>query len=194
MNRQRRKARYIKDVESPPSPCSPNQVVTQTWRVRNDSDAPWPAACDLLRVGGDVDVAEVVPNPKVAGGTTPGEVRDITVKVQAPSMAGTYQTFYRLAEANGPRFGQRLWCNITVASASSEEDGQETACRAPTRAVPLPALATDDDLVVLECDDFVDELSALSQMGFHDAQLNTQLLRDCDGNVNLVADHHLSGT
>lgn len=118
-------ARFVSDVTLPPGiTVAPGSLLTKTWRVRNDSDKPWPANVFVLCVGGDPMTGSM----ESSGEPTwceyrgdiakPGEEREVSVTLTAPSKSGTFEAFWRLC-ANFPvrgfkKFGMRLRVKVTV--------------------------------------------------------------------------------
>lgn len=89
----------------------------KVWRVRNDSNAPWPAVVHLTHVGGDEFGTAGIVTP-VRGGVAPGEEVDLCLNLTAPGANGHYHGHWRLADETGHRFGPRLGVNVTVPSAT----------------------------------------------------------------------------
>lgn len=99
----------------------------KVWRVRNDSDAPWPAAVHMLHAGGDDFGSAGVLTP-VRGGVVPGEEVDLCLNLTAPAAPGHYHGHFRLANDIGHRFGPRFGVNVVVpGEASSSSDGTPVA-------------------------------------------------------------------
>lgn len=176
-------ARFVKHVN-----LQDNEIVeagsklTKTWRVRNDSDMPWPEQCELVCVGGDSSlVAEQTVS--VRGGIQPGTETDISVQLNAPLATGTHQMFWRLRDkASGKRFGQRLWIKIAVGASSSsssteEETGSYVNLNAPSHLVSPVA----DNLAVA--------LQQLKEMGFQHENANKRVLTRYHGNVERAVNH-----
>jgi len=147
-------ARFVSDVTLPPGiTVVPGALLTKTWRVRNDSDKPWPANVFVLCVGGDPMTAQQVDEPtwcEYRGETcNPGDEREVSVTLTAPSKSGTYEAFWRLC-ANFPergfkKFGMRLRVKLSVNSTDvqvHEFEHQtlesESCSLGPTSAVPQP--------------------------------------------------------
>lgn len=94
----------------------------KVWRVRNDSDAPWPDAVCLVHVGGD-DFGCGDATTAVPGGVAPGAEADISVALTAPGEPGYYDGYFRLMVTDdGRRLGPRLGVAIVVSSPSSGEE------------------------------------------------------------------------
>jgi hypothetical protein len=127
-------ARFVSDVTLPPSvKVMPGALLTKTWRVRNDSDKPWPASVFVLCVGGDPMTTQQVDEPTMCEyrgePCKPGDEREVSVTLTAPSKSGTYEAFWRLC-ANFPergfkKFGMRLRVKLTVSPNVDAADVQE---------------------------------------------------------------------
>jgi len=97
---------------------TPGQNFVKIWRMRNEGTVAWPENTRLAFVGGDkLSVTEAV----TVSPLSPGEDTDIVVDMSAPTKPGRYVSYWRLAQPNGDRFGQRIWVDIVVA-----EDNNET--------------------------------------------------------------------
>jgi len=126
-------ARFVKDITVEDGTVFlPSSHFVKTWRLRNEGAVAWPEQLVLAFVGGDqlgvVDSVVVSPLP-------PGEEIDISVEMIAPSAPGRYSTFWRLSCADGSRFGQRVWTDITVVPDIDNSDSMNP------EAVPVPSVA-----------------------------------------------------
>jgi hypothetical protein len=112
----------------------PNQDIRKVWLVRNDGPKEWPLNAVLCTAGGDaLDLisesivpnffAEVSNNKACIGSKVccvmhpplqPGEDRELSVKLRAPSACGRYVSYFRMRTPQGQFFGQRLWVDFTV--------------------------------------------------------------------------------
>merc|ERR1711998_528193 len=100
---------------------------------RNDSDKPWPASVFVLCVGGDPMTTQQVDEPTMCEyrgePCKPGDEREVSVTLTAPSKSGTYEASWRLC-ANFPergfkKFGMRLRVKLTVSPNVDAADVQE---------------------------------------------------------------------
>jgi hypothetical protein len=138
---------------------------TKTWRFRNEGIIPWPQNAILLFVGkkGDqMGAPNFVTIPKVV---LPGEEIDVSVPMVAPSAPGSYFGYWRLAEFDGRKFGQRVRVLIKVAgdSTSSEESS------------PVSSPFSWGHM-----------LTQLESMGFKDKGKNVKLLVKTHGDLDKV--------
>jgi len=106
----------------PDCPVEGGSPFTKVWRVRNDTDGAWPEHVRLVFVGGDVMGFEEAP---VAVTAVPGAEVDIRADLVAPAAAGHYAGYFRLADADGRRFGNRLGVRVVVVGAGSGSDAGE---------------------------------------------------------------------
>jgi hypothetical protein len=131
-------------------PVAPGSRLVKAWRMRNEGRSAWPEGTRLAFVGGELLGAPEagVPVPAVA----PGATVDIAVPFVAPSAPGRYQSYWRLATADGQRFGHRLWADVFVdgpAPLSAVPSVGGTPVPAPNMAATsavLAALAAVDGL------------------------------------------------
>jgi len=162
---RRMMARFVKHVTLPDgTTVEMGSSATKTWRFRNDSSAPWPENCEIVRVGGDPveGVDESIP---IRGRVFPSEEIDVSVPLNAPRHSGFFQTFYRLKEVGGQKFGQRVWVSYVVPPPHSDEEK-----------------ATVTNLNLEE------SLQTLVAMGFTNVEKNRDLLQRFHGNMERVVE------
>lgn len=122
-------ASFVADVTVPDGTAAiPGSVFEKTWRIKNTGTTTWSPAYTLVWVEGDkMGSPEGIPIPK---DVRPGETVDISVMLTAPAKAGTYQTFFRLRNANGQYFKLDgtgdLWVKIIVGLAATNTPNSET--------------------------------------------------------------------
>jgi len=108
------KARHVADVTIPDNcELTANTPVTKTWRLRNVGTTAWPAGSQLIAVGrhGDhLNGPEKVNVPSVE----PGQEVEVSVPFLTPSQPGRYVGYYRMATAEGIKFGQRVWVSFLI--------------------------------------------------------------------------------
>jgi hypothetical protein len=112
-------SRFVQDVTIPDgTPMTAGQQFVKIWRLRNEGEIAWPEGTYLEFVGGDKLCAQKeisVPT------TAPGSEVDIAADMVTPTKPGRYISYWRLCNADGSRFGQRVWIDIYV-----PKDNQET--------------------------------------------------------------------
>jgi len=74
----------------------------KTWKVANNGDDRWPDGSYLAFTGGvNLALQSAVPVAPL----NPGEVTDISVDMNSPSLPGMYESKWRMATPNGSYFG-----------------------------------------------------------------------------------------
>jgi hypothetical protein len=103
---------FIRDVTVPAgTKFSPKQDFVKTWKVQNNGTGPWMYQYRLVVLSGsDFDAGDTKIQKKV-------EVNDwteLSVNLSAPKIAGTYTSYWRLADADGNMFGSTLTVSFIV--------------------------------------------------------------------------------
>ncbi len=109
-------SRFLADVTIPDdSLLDGGETFTKTWRVKNVGSRPWSSAMSLRFTGGTAMTAEVSqPLPDVA----PGGEADISLKLVAPAVPGTYFGDWRMFDESGDPFGDTVFVRIVVPAAA----------------------------------------------------------------------------
>jgi hypothetical protein len=113
-------ASFLLDVTVPDGQVmKPGESFAKAWRIRNDSDFPFPSGVRLVHVSGALmsDVTEVPVNNHNT--IFPYEEFDVSVPMVAPVNPGKYGSYWRL-EVNGERFGHQLWVEIVVKESAED--------------------------------------------------------------------------
>jgi len=163
----------------------------KVWRVRNDSQQPWPLGAKLVYVSGKAaDRLSPQDSYPVSVALAPGQEADISVEIVAPAAPGKYEAFWRLQGPKGKKFGQRLGCSIlvtgkdTVTSLDSAEDDESESDNELSDGFvdvgPKPAKA--------EKNQWDPQLSLLHEMGFTDEKRCIKFLRKFNGNIDKTAE------
>lgn len=178
--KKRQMARMVSHVTIPNGTVlQPGQHFTKTWRLRNDSTAPWPESVELALVGGNGADMQTTATPILRGGVLPGGEADVTVELVAPSQPGQYEGFWRLRMHDegtiqpGFKFGQRLKCEILVKGGLSSGEDEYVSVE------PEPA-----NLELL--------MRQMQDMGFTNTDVNKALLIKYNGNVERATNRLLS--
>ncbi|KAL7942414.1 hypothetical protein V8C42DRAFT_332320 [Trichoderma barbatum] len=121
------RAVFIRDSVSDGTIMPPNHVFEQTWVLRNEGTATWPAGCSVKFVGGDymghVDSAHPAGISELVSASestvcyaplAPGSEFPFTVLLRTPARAGQIISYWRLTTPDGFKFGHRLWCDVSV--------------------------------------------------------------------------------
>ena len=112
-------AQFIADVTIPDgTEFSPGEAFTKTWRLRNNGSCTWQSNTQLVFMTGNAmnglaakDIGQTV---------SPGQSADITISLNAPDSAGSYEGYYQLRSPDGIRFGLgaktdvSFWVKISV--------------------------------------------------------------------------------
>jgi hypothetical protein len=134
----------------------------KTWRFRNEGTVAWPDQTVLLCVGKKCDqLGAVTDSVKLNRSVLPGEEVDVSVAMTAPSAAGTYTGFWRLADPSGRKFGPRVRVQIKVVDSSSDEGESSSSS-------------------------YGDLITQLESMGFNNKALNVRLLMRFNGDLDTV--------
>jgi len=137
-------ARFVCDVTlSDGTVVSPDQKFVKIWKMRNEGATQWPEDSRLIFVGGDkLSAADSVAVPAV----NPNEEIEIAVDMVAPSKSGRYIGYWRLAQADGNRFGQRVWIDIVVAAPGTEAEHTASSFAQPQQ--PTSHMETEMETIV----------------------------------------------
>jgi len=172
------RGRFVKHVTVPDGTVFvAGASFVKTWRFRNEAKEAWPLGSKILFVGKNSDQMGGPDEINVGRGVAPGEEVDVSVPLVAPSEPGTYIGFWRMADAAGKRFGQRVRVQIQVqgsdtsSSTSSEEEVKKEV------AVPLYPDSSPNHV-----DSSATLLAQLEGMGFTNREFNMKLARkhNCD--------------
>jgi hypothetical protein len=101
---------------------APGTAFTKTWRFRNEGDVAWPDNSIILFVGKKGDQMGAPNYVALSKVVLPGEEIDVSVPMIAPTAPGSYFGYWRLADLDGRKFGQRVRVLIKVAGDSSSSD------------------------------------------------------------------------
>ena len=114
-----------------------------------------------------------------------GQEVDISANITAPKLPGRYVGFWRLSNAEGRKFGQRIWVKIDVVcpSSSDEEEDVKTTEISATSSAPVVATAPEVQ-PVKKTPTIAESLKRLKDMGFTDVAKNIGLLKQHDGDIN----------
>ena len=96
-------ASFVEDVTIPDGTgATPGVKFEKVWRIKNTGVTTWTTSYSLDYIDGErMGAPDRIPMPKEV---RPGETVDIAVTLTAPDKPGSYQTFFRLRNANGQYF------------------------------------------------------------------------------------------
>ena len=130
------KSVYISDVTFPDNTVvTPGQVFDKTWALMNTGTCAWTTAYSMTFVSGErmggssTLLTQAVPSQQQA---------NVTVKLTAPTVAGTYTGYWRLANSQGSAFGQQVSVVIIVSGSGATvtaTPGTATATNPPAITV-----------------------------------------------------------
>lgn len=103
-----------KNMTAPPV-MKPGQSFTKSWRVRNVGTCAWEADFQIAFVRGNRAEAQMG-GASVAVGkkVQPGETIDLSVKLTAPTVYGTFQAFWQMRTNTRQYFGEVVWVGVQV--------------------------------------------------------------------------------
>jgi hypothetical protein len=124
---------FVSDVTIPDNTqMDPGETFTKTWKVQNSGSCAWEAGFKFQSSGGVGMGATALTLPSsVAAGAT----YDLSVPMTAPSATGTARSNWRMSTAAGQFFGDEVYVQIVVGSASAAATNT-TAPTTDTTATP----------------------------------------------------------
>lgn len=134
-------ASFVEDVTIPDGTgAAPGVQFDKIWRIKNTGKSTWTTAFSLVPIEGErMGSPDSIAMPNEVRS---GETVDITVKLTAPMKPGSYQTFFRLRNADGKYFRLDgtgdLWVKITVGGVTATPDLTETAIPTPVTVTVTP--------------------------------------------------------
>jgi hypothetical protein len=105
------KARFVKESFGDRHPIMAGSSFIKTWTFRNDGESEWPEDTIFIYTNGDDFKAQTY---KVEGPILPNQDIEISLFLQAPTVPGNYNSFFRFVTGGNNRFGQKVWCDILV--------------------------------------------------------------------------------
>jgi len=195
---------YLRDVNLPDkSEVLPSSVVKKQWAIRSDSG--WGEGVKLAFVRGDkLSVVDKVAVPAAAAGQ---EIL-LSVDLRMPACAGRFSASFRLEDADGQRFGPRVWVDLLCLPQGNGNQqpvsndpnpsalpvhipvAQPVQLPAVQQAIPVQQAVPVQQLQPV-VGEFADKCAVLEGMGFLDRALNVNLLRQYNGDVRRAAEHLL---
>lgn len=124
-------AKHVADVTIPDNSELPADApATKTWRLRNAGTLAWPADSQLIfvsRRGDNLNGPERV----FVGAVEPQQEVDVSVTFITPAEPGRYIGYYRMATADGAKFGKRVWVSFVVPAGAPANENKDAAPSAP---------------------------------------------------------------
>eukprot|EP00696_Hemimastix_kukwesjijk_P014435 gnl/Hemi2/28436_TR9406_c0_g4_i2.p1 gnl/Hemi2/28436_TR9406_c0_g4~~gnl/Hemi2/28436_TR9406_c0_g4_i2.p1 ORF type:complete len:557 (+),score=183.53 gnl/Hemi2/28436_TR9406_c0_g4_i2:115-1671(+) len=127
-------------VETTSGAVEPGCTIRKQWRLRNDSQAVWPAG-HLVFIGGRGGVS-LMPNfsrRDTCGSVpacAPSQTVEVSLSIVAPDRCGSFIGIWRLRDKDGSKWGPKLWTKVTVPGANGEDAAAVTSAE---ETLSLPA-------------------------------------------------------
>lgn len=145
-------AEFVKDLSlADGTTVSAGDSITKSWRLKNVGSCTWTTDYDLVFVeGNSMGAASRIGLSK---SVKPGETIDLSILMEAPTTAGSYQGYWMLEDASGNRFGigdkgnGPFWVKITV-TPKVVYNFVDNYCKADWSSYakdPLPCPGTEND-------------------------------------------------
>lgn len=144
---------------------TPGTKFVKIWVMQNTGRETWEQGTKLVLVNG---------NPLGTKGEIPvkpmktGEKIDIFAEMEAPTSPGRYSSHWRLATADGRKFGHRIWVEINVDDKPQEQPKVEAL-------KPQP--------VASSAEKYASALASLNELGFCEKEKNIQLAEKYNGDI-----------
>ena len=123
---------FVEDITLEDSSVLPvGQQVEKVWRIRNTGTCSWEEGTSLIYIKAQqFDAPDRVPVPAAK----PGEEVDVRIVFTTPKLSGIYESYWRLENTEGVRFGGMLFMRLkTSSSLKITVAASPTATPAPTR-------------------------------------------------------------
>jgi len=122
-------AAFVRDLTFPAgSTVRAGATVRKVWSLRNTGDQSWPRGTHLIFTGGDLmpeSAGRMNPQVALVPTAEPNEIVHISVDILVPNELGRFRATFRLATAEGIRFGPRIWIDLRVPEEQEEEEENE---------------------------------------------------------------------
>ena len=126
---------YVSDVTIPDGKLmDPGQSFTKTWSLKNTGTCEWTTSYSMAYAGG---AAMSGKETKLTAAVSSGKSAQISVKLVAPSTAGTFTSYWRLKNAAGNLFGETVWVQIVVSKTTATATPTPTKTSATTKTPTL---------------------------------------------------------
>ncbi|XP_033095585.1 protein ILRUN-like [Anneissia japonica] len=115
----------------------PNTEFIKTWRIQNPvADQSWPEGVCLRYIQGH----QLGPTDRVmVESLQPGEMTDVSVRMQSPSQCGLYGGQWRMSTASGTYFGDTIWVILEVKEGGMLGLTQQLSSLGNSFMAPTPA-------------------------------------------------------
>ncbi len=107
-NRSAHRVRLIAQRDAPDcEEFAPDVLFTKSWKIRNIGALPWSTEFKLIRVQKDNGAMSQVDAVPITREVAPNEVYEVTVPMRAPNQPGSYESFWRMTDNEGKKFGPK---------------------------------------------------------------------------------------
>ena len=131
---------YVSDVTIPDNTVmAPGASFVKTWALQNIGTCTWDTSFKLVFVSGD-QMGSASTN--LASSVAPSQQVQVSVSLTAPTTAGTYKGYWRLADDTGTGFGESVTVVIVVSSSLTSTPTGTLATSTPTPVVTKTPAAT----------------------------------------------------
>lgn len=135
-------ASYVSDVTIPDNTVvAAGQSFVKTWMFQNTGTCTWDANYTLTFISGDQMGGSDTP---IGSSVVPGQQAELSVTLTAPTTAGQYTGYWRLADDSGELFGVAVYVLIDVT-----QDATATPTftpETPTAIATIPIATATDSL------------------------------------------------
>lgn len=125
----------------------------KVWKVKNSGATAWPPGTRLVYLSGEVEPVDGPKSQINVSAAEAGESVDVAVRIVTPKQTGRFFGYYRLSDANGQTFGDRLWVLVNVVEARVAGDrsfvDEKSHSDAPATMVDVPAPVVEAPKVVV---------------------------------------------
>lgn len=141
---------YVSDVTIPDgTEMAPGSTFTKTWSVKNTGSCSWDTSYQLVHISGETMGAS---STKLTSVVNVGLSGNISVEMTAPTKAGTYYSYWKMADSAGNRFGGQMYVMIKVTGSGT---ATATATRTNTTAATAAFTSTPTNTTVPPTDTLV---------------------------------------
>ena len=130
-------AHYVSDIPEDGTVMPPCKQFDHIWTLRNPGPHAWPAGCCVCFIGGDamlnvdfnhpshvVDLYNATQSNVIDRIVEVGEEVDFKVTMKTRKSEGKAISYWRLKDASGMPFGNKLWCDIEVREPTAKVEEQ----------------------------------------------------------------------
>jgi len=105
---------------------APGSIITKSWLIKNDGTVRWPEGTRLIEESPGALVTREAEHPPRA---EPGEVVEVRMKMQVPTIPGKYRTGSLTLAYPGGSFGSHYWAQVIVRPGADFDSKDMTASR-----------------------------------------------------------------